>query len=364
MGGRALKIISCVLAVALLLSFPPLTAKADSSGLTFTAINDKFAPLSMMPVYSGGSRYLPISLFSTYFGISYEYFAGANSVTLTKGSNMLIFNLGEGTCYTPDGQDWPAKATTMNGSVYVTAGIGGVFGLNYSTITGTGYGDIYRITDGSQTLSNALFADAATNSLKSLYSEYYGASVPSTSTPTPEPSESPEIEGAEVYLSFVGMPAGNMLDVLKSNNAYAAFFLSADEIGDNPDTVRRIIGEGHTVGIYYGVSSEAEAEVEEAVTALEDAAMYRPTMITSQSAESGEAAQYAQENGFVYYLPSKYIPQDAQYASVLTSQLPKNKQVSDFCLFSGENAQAMLPYVLQYFRTNGYTAPALLEINV
>ena len=59
-------------------------------------------------------------------------------------------------------------------------------------------------------------------------------------------------ESKNVYLTFdLGYEAGyteNILNTLKENNVKAAFFITAHYANTAPDTVKRMINEGHIVG--------------------------------------------------------------------------------------------------------------------
>jgi hypothetical protein len=89
--------------------------------------------------------------------------------------------------------------------------------------------------------------------------ENYIASLTPKTTPTPSavppatPSPAPS-PGAEVtypvYLSFEGLPGAALLDTLDRFGAHAAFYLTAADIAAGPDTVRRICGSGHSIGLW------------------------------------------------------------------------------------------------------------------
>ncbi len=116
-----------------------------------------------------------------------------------------------------------------------------------------------------------------------------------------------------LYLTFdAGYENGctaQILDVLKKHNVPAAFFLVGNYLEKNPDLVRRMATEGHTVGNHtmhhYDMSKLGEkaafskelAGVEElykSVTGQEMAKFYRPP----QGLYSEENLRYAQELGY------------------------------------------------------------------
>ena len=63
-----------------------------------------------------------------------------------------------------------------------------------------------------------------------------------------------ESDDKTVYLTFDDGPVSGttpkVLDVLKTRNARATFFLIGKNVPDNQDIVRRIIAEGHRIGIH------------------------------------------------------------------------------------------------------------------
>lgn len=63
-----------------------------------------------------------------------------------------------------------------------------------------------------------------------------------------------ESDDKTVYLTFDDGPVSGttpkVLDVLKTQNARATFFLIGKNVPDNQDIVRRIIAEGHRIGIH------------------------------------------------------------------------------------------------------------------
>lgn len=363
MRRKTIKLISCVLAAVLLFAVPISPAQADSSSLCFLAVNDNpVLSISYMPYYIGGRAYVRCDVFRDYFGISYDYFASSNAAMLYSGGTQIIFYLNDGTCYDGNGVDYPISATIQGGVVYVPAQTGQFFGITSSSISGTGTGDLLRMKDGRQVLSDKDYIDASASTILQRYQEYTGGSVNPPSSPSPEVSESPELNGAQVYLCFVGMPSAELMDALKDYSMSAAFFITADEARDNPDMVRRIAGEGSTVGVY--CESEPETVCAEAARAIQEAAFFLPTIMTSSEPDSSEHRQYAAENGYVFYSPSYIIAAETRNSAAITDRLPKTQRKSDFCLFSGDNAQALLPSVLRHLSTNGYVATALLETSL
>lgn len=354
---KILKPLCAVLIVALLCSLPLSFAGADATGVCFTATNDNLQDLSLRASYVGGAYYVPYTLF-TVFGVSANYFPADNVAMLNVGSNQILFYLNDGTCKDGNGNELPLSASFVNGMIYVPAHTGHVFGLLATTITGNGYGDVVRITNGGQVYTNAQFLEGAASMMKSRYEQYFGVASPPPA-PTPEPSESPEIKGGKVYLSFIGLPSAKLLDTLKNYGVSATFFLTAEDAVEDPDLVRRLIGDGNTVGVY--CDTDPEDCFEDAAGAIRETAFYSPTLMTSFHPKSEGHSDFAAVNGCAFYSPGRIIEAGTSDASIVNLSLPKNQAISDYCLYTGEDTEYMLPYILQYMSANKYTALPVLE---
>ena len=100
-----------------------------------------------------------------------------------------------------------------------------------------------------------------------------------------------------IYLSFLGSPTGYLLNLLKNYDISAAFFLTGEDILTHPDIVRRIVGEGHMVGIYC-----ADGSLQSLTTAsdlLFEAAHVRTVLVTAGENTSPQFLQRCQETGLV-----------------------------------------------------------------
>ena len=348
------------LVLALLVTVCAPASFADDSGLTFTAVNDRVLDISMMPVSIGGVRYVQCALFNSYFGIGYTYSAADNTATLSQGENWITFNLTDGTCTSSTG-NFAYKASTVNGVVYVPVFIGSYFGLRNTSITGKGYGDILRIVDGTQYLSDSQFNDAAQSTIQARYLQYYGGKEPEIVSP-PTPSPSPDINGAQVFLSFTGLPTPKMLDTLASYFVKASFFVTAKEAEGNPEILRRIVCEGHILGL---LSSDApEDDIPLALDAIFNSAFCLPTIMRSTERNSETHSEYAAKNGLLYYTPGILISSEVTDSYSVTSLLPQTGRDCDLNIVSGTNCENYLAQFLYYLAKNGYNALPLLEIHV
>jgi len=359
---KTLKIlITIFLAVSLAVCMLPGFAGADETGICFTAVDDDVLDLSVRPVFVGGSPYVPWTVFGS-LGISTTYFESVNVAMLSVGSNQIMFDLNEGSCYDADGNPYPVSASSMNGTIYIPAYTGVIFGLTYSYISGVGSGDVVRIKSGANVLTDSQFIDAAKNKMASMASAYFGTPAPpatATPTPTPTPTESEEPEkkeGGDVVLSFAGLPDGGLLDVLNKYNIKTCFFVTAGEAEEGGDILRRASGEGHILGLRCNSGEELLGGME----AVRREAFLRPVIAIF----SDGIAEAAEENCVALYKAGMTVGGDVTDPSVITLSLPTDGKSSSFLITCGDNTAKLMTSVLSYMSSNKYTPVALRETNI
>lgn len=355
------KIVSVILALLLFCSLIE-TASADNSGICFTATNDTLLDLGSMAVYSGGAAYVPGKIFTT-FGV---YFLASDSTAMLYDSKYQVyFDLIKGGCYDSLGASYSSSAIFKSGQVYVPASwVSAYFNLSYSSITGVGYGDVIRITNGKQVLSNSQFLDAATSLMHSRYNDYFGVNngaSPSTS-PASTPSNDNTQKGIGISLCFIGLPSKSILDSLDNYNYKACFFVTAEDAQSSPDTIRRICGSGHSLGIY--CKSSAQSECDAAVSSIFAAAQVRPILITSPDSISKSCSEYAKTNGFAYFSPKIAISGSVKYAYIVTSKLENVKSYETVSIILDDNTEKALPSIMQFLTSKSFKVTALHETNV
>lgn len=358
-------IAAVLLAALLVLTFPG--AGAADGGLSFVSVDDKLpAELINVVVYSGGTIYVPYWLFTNYsLGIAYQMNATTNTATLSSGDKEMHFNLATGKTYDNDNYRYSATAMVRNGALYFPLSFVCSFfrTFSYANIGSNEYGSILRLCTGREELTNEEFIRLA----KPAMQRYYLARVPQTPTPTasvaptptPVPTPTPKEEepqpphlGHIVRLGLVGMPSGETLELLRGTGIKASFFLSADDIRNNPDMVRRIAGEGYGLGI----ACATAAEFREASELLRDAARERSVMAVLP-------AEVQAPDGVVAFRQD-FIPEDGDLLAVAyeaTAMLDRSGRDTTLVFpCGGENDTAMS--VLCYFlRDQGFSVKALRE---
>ena len=287
------KVLALLLALALLAAIIPGPATAVSD-VCFVAINDTLPEAIPLAYVRNSIAYVPCSALSN-FRIYNMYDSNAAMALIYTSSQQITIDINAGVATDKDGMTYSATALFRNGQVYVPAAfICSKFGLRASYIEGVGEGDICRITDGTEILDDDLFLSAATNLMRTRYNSYQQSIAP---PPTPTPTEIPEPQGnSTIYLTFLGLPTAYLLNLLKNYGFTATFFLTSADIVNAPETVRRIVGNGHNVGFYCETADLWQ--VPETAELLFEAAHIK-TVLAAGNGTSQEFIQACLENDLV-----------------------------------------------------------------
>jgi len=259
------RLISCALLAALLVTSLCVPARA-AGDFCFIAVNDTI-PTTLtsgsMPFYTNAGLFVPYTAFdSEPCGIVSAYNAADQTFVLFTRSKRLIFNLADGTVTDENKNESNSLTTFKNGILYVPVMFCvSHFGLSLSILTSKDGYMVLRFTDGSQVYDDSLFIEKAENLIAYRVSQYSSTSTkPSpvqtpgtTDTPTPtqpvQTDSKPETHAA-VYLAFTGIsnvPAA--LDALSAASLSGTFFLTADEMEQNPGLIRTLYASGHKLGL-------------------------------------------------------------------------------------------------------------------
>ncbi len=171
-------------------------------------------------------------------------------LVLSSGSRTLTYLILQGYVYDQNMKTYDTPAYSLNGQIYIPVRtVCSFFGLSYSLITSTS-AQILRICS-SSTLSDSSFLNSNKAKLAELINAYNGN--PTVPDPPAQPKEEEEThKPALVYLTFFNAPGKHtqeILDVLKESGRTATFFISSEQELLDPTLLRRIVGEGHAVGL-------------------------------------------------------------------------------------------------------------------
>jgi hypothetical protein len=365
-GGADLKkrILALTLCLALLLSLPLSPTAGAASDICFIALNDTLPDLGYLAYTQRSTVYVPYSVFET-FRIYHSYYATGSIASLYTSTTQVYFDLASGNTYDGSGEYYSTSAIMRGGTVYVSVSfVCSKFGLTWSYINGTGSGDVCRIKDSSVVLSDGQFLSAASSLMTTRYNAYTGVTSPGGTSASPDASPTPGTSGCDLYLSFQGLPSDAMLDTLKAKSVTACFFLSAGDVRADPDTVRRIVGEGHRVGAL--CSYDPAAEYAEISALLFDAARVRTVLIAADSEESEELCRAAAEDERLvfwdYGVDGIQEGSGVAYSSLITVFLGFCRVRADVRILCCEASDRSLSGVLSFIDANNYNYRPVREV--
>ncbi len=272
------RFVAVLCAALLCVCLLPLSTAATEN-YYFIAFNDTLTEsLSVQntPIRISGDTYVPINIFDIQqtggqvLGIFSAQSSEQGTVTIYNKYDSLIFDLNAGNAYGQStGQVYEYQAVTRNGLVYVPLGqVCRYFGLTCSYLT-TNYGPLVRVKDDTLKIkSDTMFLNSVSQLLED---RLKGATAPPTTTPSNNgnPNTSPEEEkpeepkeetpegaevgtGQDVYLALLVTDGGNLpslLNVLQQYQIKALCFFQVENLAQQDDLIRQVVGEGHRVGL-------------------------------------------------------------------------------------------------------------------
>ncbi len=358
----------------------PVILAAPADDIYFTAVNDRVLPLTddTMPFKVGGVVYVPYTVFN-FSELEVYYSRKEYSLSLFNSKSLLTFDLGRNISYDRQSQ-YEQRAYERNGTVYLPISfVCGFMGLRYSYVSNQ-YGPLIRVCNDKAVLSDTLFSSGATYTLIDRLTQYNISNAPTPTpssqwspgqpiTPTPV-TPTPARAKKSAYLTFDGAGGGSteaILDILKSRGVKATFFLT--DIEGYGDTARRIICEGHSMGINPGADGEAFAQdplgaLERGNLALKNETMQKTRLIRvpqALGALSDGTRDLLCGSGYRiwdYNTDANDTREGISGKTVadnLTGKLEKRETTAVILLHTGPAAEKALPAILEYLRDNDYT---------
>ncbi len=226
-------------------------------------------------VVNGGIEYFPLDIFALfpYLEVVYSKITHGFYINNTKNAHYIAFDMETGTTTTHDEQLTGVQAKIFNRIHYVPAQTAcEVLGLKFETYDDPEKGiRAARISDSKakMTLPELVKAYSPTK----IEPDGTQTDTPGTVTPPDTGKDNPEnpdvkddtytkIGTRYLYLTFDSVPDYNterILDILKENGVKAVFFVTKDRVLSSPDTIRRIISEGHSVGIAFSIQQHPDS---------------------------------------------------------------------------------------------------------
>ncbi len=355
--------IAVLLCICLLLCAVP-SFEADAADVCFVAINETLLELSYTPYFSGGTTYLPYSVFTNRgFNIYYSYFPEISSAMLYNTGVQLIFDLSNGGAYDSKDQKFDVQAIMRNGVVYVPANfVCNYFGgLSCDFIGGGEYGDVVRIKDGNAAMTDSQFIRAASELMQKRYEAYTGKTSAVVSPELPD-NEIIDHGDTTAFISYIGFPDAASLSALKRYNAKVCFFLSSEDVLSSPDTVRKLICEGYSLGVL--CMEENAADFEYTAGLIYEVTMSKTLLLTAMGSTADGCAAAAKEMELVfcpYDVNCISSQSDGVNAAEVIAFLDDTTGDSSLFFSSGSSSGYALSTVLSHLISGGYEVRAPRE---
>ena len=362
------KVVSVVLCFVLMCSFAVFLSQAAPTVVFYTAVNDTILPLNAetMPIYFNGMLYVPYRVFVA-AGIYASASPADGNVLMYKSGKSLDFDLSGGTVKTDEAIIYKSvPARIVNGTFYLPVDyVCQYFGLEPRVIP-YDPASIIRIISGAVINEKTLLGRNETL-LTSYYNDYIGQAVlPGVTSPAnPEPTAPITYENVTINLSFYKLSQESVVQVLATLSSFGYrgnFFAAYDDIIANPGLFRRIVGSGHTVGIW--LESGTYDEYVKASEVLYEAAKIR-TVLVSADSTIDIVNLMAENNELILCRASNTFGFDPTVTTGnITSELPQTPGAHENLLFSCEPAVSE-PFmgVLSFLRRNQYTIAKISETN-
>ena len=296
-----------------------LTAAAPARGagsVYFMAVNDQLLELSSatMPITEGGTLYVPYTMLSANasgvnLGVYATYSAAAGRVLVFSNRKQLVFDLQANLTYDMNGVFYSERAILRNSTVFQPiARVCDVFrGDIYYTVSRVELGYLVRVRNSAAELGDEAFIDAAANMMRTYLNRYLQSQPdPSPAASAPAPVASQPISGNEAwaYLAFTlpeeGGAVGPVLSALDLRECRGLFFLTPEQLEEEDDLVRRLLGSGHLVGARVSAADPADAlaQLERAADTLSAVAHCRLDLVLAEGLD-GDALAQLERAGYV-----------------------------------------------------------------
>ena len=280
----------CAILLCLILLVAPMSVGAVETPC-FMAVNDNLLALEdrFIPILVNGVYYMPYQVLDKYstgleLGVFPIHNTMSKTLTIYSKNEVLTFDLTTGACEGRSGNSLAARAVFRNGQIYVPV----LFLCNYFDLSYlqryTSYGPLIRICNAQALLDDDNFVGAAElmmgDRLRAWRNEQAAVVTP---TPTPTPKVTPKVTptptattptpavtptepvadkgGVGVYLAFRVEQTDTLDSLLARLEFYgirALFFFPADALAGYDETVRRVLCDGHIVGLTVSGSTAEE----------------------------------------------------------------------------------------------------------
>ncbi len=292
------RILALMLAALLLASLIPA---GSASGIFFVAFNDT-VPMTLStdvaPYYQNGILLVPHTAFGVNgMGVSASYDAEKRIVTLSGKNQRLTFNMTNGIATDESGTGRKITCVMKNGIAFLPAGFCSAhLGVSVTLLYSKDNYTVLRFTNGTQAYDDGLFIQKAENLISYRIEQHEAEQTPQKPVVTPQPQPQQPVEeetpGIGVYLAVESIEAvDSALRALSGRGTPAVFFLTGEEIRENPDKVLAIRAAGYPIGLTVSEdAADVAANLADANAALDDLTQSK-TLLVLVSAEQEKQAE-------------------------------------------------------------------------
>ncbi|MDR9857438.1 polysaccharide deacetylase family protein [Paenibacillus sp. VCA1] len=202
------------------------SSAGSAASSVFVAVNDTLVTYPMSPVIHSGTLYVPVVQTASAMNLSVQYAQGKITLTHRGGASATL---------PADGKNTFVK----NGRTMISFRIlSEKFGFSLSYLPKQ---NLYRAFNGGATLTDAQLADK------------YNGYIQQHKTQAQTPGSKPAANARMIYITFDDGPSPytpQLLNVLSQYKVKATFFMLGNQIANHPQSVARIVKEGHGVGLH------------------------------------------------------------------------------------------------------------------
>ncbi|MHC1695420.1 MAG: polysaccharide deacetylase family protein [Eubacteriales bacterium] len=247
--------------------------------------------------------YIPIYVFASLQNGQIKLNPGNESFYIAVGDKYLSFDTAASSAIAHDKKVYSIKTMKYNLMRYVPLEqICDILSVNYERDVSK---KSVRIYDQTATLSFAQllgeFDPPTTIPPTTVPTTTQRPTVPAETTtqdntPTQDTTQPEDTTPRAVSFAFAGQPgehAEQILDLLSDRGVSCAFYLTSRDIGDDPDLVRRLVVDGHSVGVLIE-TPDWEPVLDDAENLLSAAAKIKPRYLLTRDTQSSVSLYLSQ----------------------------------------------------------------------
>lgn len=389
--------IALLLAATLLVSFVVPHVYAEQE-IIYLSVNDAIVPVEdkTMPLERAGMIFVPYRIFTDNFDISGTYDSEEQILKLSSGEKMMTFDILGSETFDENGEFYTYPAFSYNGTIYVCSyDVANKMGLYYSVIDETFSSKertVVRINEQQPRFGDNVYVYLIQKKLDEALEKYNesknagqtGESNQTGSTEETQPPEPipPEIiqpeKKTDIFITFSNAPGEGTEQILKELQKYnytATFFITGGRAKENDKILRKICGNGHSVGIgeytskrnFYSSAEEMISELEKTNNLLFKICGLKTMLVRtpggSKNNLNSDMKGALTDNGYRLWdwtvSVVGYQKADTIY-STATELLEKSEGTVVLEMDCTEQSAEALPRILKYLRANKYR-PKLID---